>query len=242
MSGLVSLQGGSEHQPGFEQLDERLIAHVSGRRPVVAVLPLAASTRKRPNTARLALEWWRARGAIPAIAPRDDDVATALVRRADAIVLPGGVPDRLHRRLRNSPVWAAIVDAWRDGASVSGSSSGAIVLGERRQAMLPPFTLQHGLGLVPGITLAPHYDQLVPGSLARLRQLTDPELVVVGLDTSTGIVGRDGVFEVVGLGTATLAHDDWTRVVPAGEILDLRPLVAPETATATAPRLAAQEP
>lgn len=221
MTGLLALVGGHEHHRGLEPLDDRLASHVVGRPARVVVLPLASSARKRPRTAQLALDWWRDRGTDVTVAPRDQEAAITQVRSADVIVLTGGVPDRLHRRLHGTRLWDEIVSAWRTGASLSGSSSGAMIMGALRQSMLFPFPVNAGFGLLPDVLVGPHYDEVVPGAIFRFRTLTHAELTVLGLDAHTAIVGRDGRFDVIGRGTVTVARRGNALVHHAGTSFDL---------------------
>lgn len=232
MTGLLALIGGHEHHRGLEALDDRLASHVVGRTARTVVLPLASSTRKRPRTAQLAVDWWRGRGTDVTVAPRDEQAAIAQVRSADVIVLTGGVPDRVHRRLRATRLWDEIVAAWRAGASLSGSSSGAMVMGALRQSMLFPFPVKEGFGILPGVLVGPHFDEVVPGATFRFRTMTHPDATVLGLDARTAVVGRAGRFDVVGRGTVTVARHGNARVHHAGSSFDLYASLAPHTTPA----------
>jgi cyanophycinase-like exopeptidase len=146
-----------------------------------------------------------------------------MVQDADVIVLPGGVPNRLMAALSGSPILEAIVDRWKTGAGVTGSSAGAIDLFERRLNLYPPdpFRLIPGFGLLQGFVVAPHFDRL------RVRRWFSPflkrmgGLAVLGIDESTGLVGRDGVMQVLGTGTVTIATDDSIDVYLTGDTLEL---------------------
>jgi cyanophycinase-like exopeptidase len=78
-----------------------------------------------------------------------------------------------------------------------------------------------GFGLLQGFVVAPHFDRL------RVRRWFSPflkrmgGLAVLGIDESTGLVGRHGVMEVLGAGTVTIAIDNSIEVYPAGKTLDL---------------------
>jgi cyanophycinase-like exopeptidase len=152
-----------------------------------------------------------------------DPAALELVQGADVIVLPGGVPNRLMAALAGSEILEAIIARWEAGAGVTGSSAGAISVFERRLNLyLPdPFRLISGLGLLQGYVVGPHFDRL------RVRSWFGPFLKrmdglgVLGLDESTGLVGRDGAMQVLGAGNVTLATSARIEVWPAGVKLDM---------------------
>ena len=59
--------------------------------------------------------------------------------------------------LKDSPVWDALVTAWQGGATVAGSSAGAMVLCD---PMVDPRggALTLGLGLLEQLAVIPHHD------------------------------------------------------------------------------------
>jgi peptidase E len=221
VTGLLALLGGGEHTVGCEAVDAHLLTQVDSPRPVVTIVPLAAGPRARARTVSLAVTWWKQLGATVVVAPRAINGALQAVDEADIVVLPGGMPDRLHGRLVGTPLWHRIVDRWRQGTHVSGSSSGAMVLGRWRQSVLPPFALQTGFDLVPSVAVAPHYDQPVPRAFAAWRARTHPRLTIVGIDERTALVGREGSFRVFGVGGVTVRRHLALQTWQAGEGLVL---------------------
>ena len=64
--------------------------------------------------------------------------------------------------LRDTPVWHAIVEAWRHGAALAGSSAGAMAFGEWsliRKAHPGDAARRYkpALNLVPRVVVAPHF-------------------------------------------------------------------------------------
>ena len=142
---------------------------------------------------------------------------------ADVIVLPGGVPNRLMAGLGSSPLLDQIVTRWRSGAGVTGSSAGAILLFEQRIRLYPPnpFHLIPGFGLLRGYIAAPHFDRLrVPRWFSPFIEGLGG-LGVIGLDESTGLVGREGSMQVLGTGSVTIATGSGIDIHPSGSTLDL---------------------
>jgi cyanophycinase len=117
--------------------------------------------------------------------------------------------------LKDSKVWAALVGAWRDGAVLAGSSAGAMVLGD---PMVDPRggALTLGLGLVPGLAVLPHSDQLTPDKERRSVNLATGDLRIAAVDERTALIrDRDGSWRVAGGGTAAIYVDGVRRGVEA---------------------------
>jgi hypothetical protein len=221
VTGLVSLLGGGEHTSGCEAVDAHLLAQVGKPSPVVAIFPLACGPYALPRTTSMAVAWWKALGATVLVAPRAVHGALLTVDEADIVVLPGGMPDRLHRRLAGSTLLLRIVERWRQGTHVSGSSSGAMVLGTWRQSVLPPFRMEAGFDVIRSVAFAPHYNQPGPRAIASWRARTHPHVTIVGIDERTALVGRDGVFDVLGVGGVTVRRQRWVQTWQVGDRLEL---------------------
>lgn len=221
MTGLLAVVGGNEHTPGCESIDNQLLKAADGPTPVVAVITLAASARTRARVVGLAIEWWEHLGATVLVAPPEPVPAIETIDRADIVVLTGGIPDRLYRRLLGSPLWHRIVERWTDGAHLSGSSSGAMVLAAWRQSVRLPFGVAPGFGLLPSVAVAPHHDLPVPRTVASWRARTHPHVIIVGIDARTGLIGRPPTFEVRGRGRVTVRRGSWQRSLGRGEVLEL---------------------
>jgi cyanophycinase-like exopeptidase len=192
----------------------------------VVILPVASFRGQAAAAGALAVSHWsrlgaRARAVVPASGY--DHVALEMIDGADLIVLPGGVPNRLISALADTPLHRAIALQWEAGAGVTGSSAGAMGLFEWRLNLYPPdpFRLIPGLGLLGGFVVAPHFDRL------RARRWCRPflgrmgGLAVLGIDESTGLIGRDGELQVLGRGSVTTAGSQGIEVWPAGSRLRL---------------------
>jgi cyanophycinase-like exopeptidase len=226
MAGPIGLLGGLEHYEPMLPVDRRMLDEVGVFAPEVVILPVASFKSQAAATGNLAVAHWtrlgaRARMVIPSSG--SDPAALEMIEGADVIVLPGGVPNRLMNAVACTPILDAIISRWQAGAGVTGSSAGAITLFERRLNLYAPhpFRLIPGLGLLRGMVVAPHFDRL------RVRSWFAPflqkmgGLSVLGLDESTGLVGRDGAMQVLGLGSVTIATPEYVEVWPAGINLDV---------------------
>ncbi|MGH9149607.1 MAG: Type 1 glutamine amidotransferase-like domain-containing protein, partial [Acidimicrobiales bacterium] len=141
-----------------------------------------------------------------------DEARAAAVRASRFIYLGGGSPLHLRSVLKDTPVWLALVDAWREGAVVAGSSAGAMVLCD---PMVDPrggaFTL--GLALLTQVAVIPHADSWSAEKTRRTYELAPKGVVVVGIDEQTALVrSAGGSWRVEGAGSATV----WVDGHPAG--------------------------
>jgi len=228
MAGPIGLLGGLEHFEPTLPLDRRILDRVGMFAPEVVILPLAALPWQAKAAGALAYEQWTRLGARARVVSLLDAQGQEAVAQADVIVLPGGVPNRLVAALQGTAILDQIVNRWRDGAAVTGSSAGAIALFERRLNLyLPnPFRLIPGLGLLRGHIVAPHFDRLRVARWYRPLLAQMEGLGVIGLDESTGLVGRDGSFHVLGAGSVTIASTSGVEVFPTGSSLQLELTVA----------------
>jgi hypothetical protein len=161
----------------------------------VVILPTAAG-RGRPDraaaTGQTAFERRAAAGSRRAVvevarvvdrASAGDSAEVERLLNADLIHLPGGDPDLVPGVLAGSPAFAAIEAAWRRGAVVAGASAGAMALAEWTWT---PGGGIRGLGLVGGLAVVPHYDdirrtswqvtldELAPGGIGYLASTSEP--------------------------------------------------------------------
>src|SRR5262245_44125369 len=134
MPGPMSLVGGDELHPGNEEQDRALVDAAAGGPAFVLA---TAAGRQRPELAvRHAVEWFGSLGLTVEELPatkRSHVTSAENVSRARAgrfFYLVGGDPGLVPKTLSGSPVWDAIVAAWRDGAALAGSSAGAMAMAE----------------------------------------------------------------------------------------------------------------
>ncbi|HSJ44328.1 MAG TPA: Type 1 glutamine amidotransferase-like domain-containing protein [Euzebyales bacterium] len=156
---------------------------------------------------------------------RPDDALAA----ADVIVLTGGMPGRLITALGASPLWDMVLDRWRAGAVLSGSSAGAIALFAWRLALRVPNPLRvvPGLGPLDGHVCMPHFDRFVGRHPAGRRwvQATTRRLGglgTVGIDEATALVVDGHHLHVLGHGAVTFVDRTGWHSTPAPGVV-LRP-------------------
>jgi cyanophycinase-like exopeptidase len=200
VSGPVALHGGGEFLPGDEVVLRALLelAPRSDGAVRVAVVPTAAA-RGRPDIAAAngvaAFRRVAADAGIPAVVEpvRVMDAASAadpaLAKRLEAatlIHLPGGDPDIIPALYPGTAAWAAIQRAYAAGAVLAGASAGAMALAGwtwTRDGGVK------GLGVVPGIGVAPHADAASwDRAVARYAAGVPPDIDFLGLAERTAVI------------------------------------------------------
>lgn len=219
MPGPLALLGSGEFLPAMADLDRMLL---DGRVPRVVHLPTAAGLESAHR-----LAYWRDLAAghfaalgveVETIDVHDRNTATDEAARrivgVGGVFLSGGNPGHLVESLRGTPVWDAIVAAWRDGAALSGCSAGAMAM----SATLPHFRSSGGeaLGLLPGISVIPHYDRF--GKMMKpVLRLHDRDVTVVGIDEKTALHGGPDDWTVYGVGAVHIFGPHGADVYRSGD-------------------------
>jgi cyanophycinase len=199
VSGPLALVGGDELNPGNEPQDRLLVDAANGGPAYVLA---TAAGRQRPDLAVAhARRWFGALGLevreLPAVHIQDarSSENVALARTGRFFYVVGGDPGLVPKVLAGSPLWDAIVEAWRSGAALAGSSAGAMAMTE-------------ALGLLPGVTVVPHFE--------RSRRTPAPDRVVLGIEERTAAVFAGGRWRVLGAGSVTVMRDGTLRRFTAG--------------------------
>ncbi len=223
MRGPVALVGAGEFLDTMAEFDRGLLAATGRQRPRVVILPTASA-----NDGEAIFQGWADRGVahfstlgaeVEPVLVRDaaeghDPAALQAVGEADLVYLSGGDPRHLLRVLHDSPLGAALAAANARGAVMAGCSAGAMVLVGRSMGFwsLPrvpfpmpfPMRWQPALGLAEGIIVLPHYNA-VPEAFSACIALQAPRgAIAFGIDEHTAVVGRDGAWQVHGMGRITV--------------------------------------
>jgi cyanophycinase len=127
------------------------------------------------------------------------------------VYLGGGSPLHLRSVLKDSLVWDALLDAWHGGATVAGSSAGAMVLTD---PMVDPrggaFTI--GLGLVEQLAVIPHAATWSHEKVDRTLALAPAGLPVARIDERTALLrDPDGRWRTAGAGSVSVFADHQQR-------------------------------
>jgi cyanophycinase len=230
--GPLALVGGAELMPGNEPVDEVLVRVARGG--PAFVLATAAARQGAPKAVANAVRWFAALGLTVEELPATRRLHTTSAANAERarggrfFYLVGGDPGLVPKTLAGTRLWDAIVEAWRDGAALAGSSAGAMALcewtlvrermpGDARRRYLP------ALGLVPGVAVLPHLETFghrwVESALAAAPR---DDVTLLGIDERTGAVWRDGSWSAMGAGAVTLVWPhERRRFAPGTEIRGL---------------------
>ncbi len=217
MNGAIALVGSSEFTAALESLDRELLAATGRARPRVAIIGGARGDQGDGGFVRwaeMARQHFAALGAeVEPIRVRSREDAQGAgqaqaVGEADLVYLGGRDADFLCRTLSGSVLERALWQALERGALVAGASAGAVAIGGHRYALRRgfgwPVVWQPALGLIPGVAVAPEYDAR-PEVLRLLFILLAPRgSLVLGIDGSTALVGRNETWQVQGQGRVTV--------------------------------------
>ncbi|HKY13474.1 MAG TPA: Type 1 glutamine amidotransferase-like domain-containing protein [Microthrixaceae bacterium] len=213
MSGTLALVGGAEWTEGCD-FDAELLA-ASGRNEVL-VIPTAAAYENPAHVVHRARAWFGGLGAevsVLEVFRRSDAVspaAAAQARGASFLYLAGGSPMHLRSVLKDTPLWDAIVAAFRDGAVLAGSAEGATVMCSHMvDTRGGAFTV--GLDLLTEHTVIPHYDQWSEDKWHRTVRLAPRGMSVLGVDERTAAISDGSGWRSAGHGSVT-AYRDGHRV------------------------------
>ena len=207
MNGSLALVGSGEYLPAMAQLEKSLLADgiKNGKRAIYVQIPTAAGKESADR-----LEYWKELGKVQAgrldvdsiflpIFTRDDahnPDFVALVNDSALMYMSGGDPHYLAETLMGTPLWDAIEENWRTGATLAGCSAGAMVLSSH----IPNFRLLKkaptaGLNLLPEIRVIPHFNKFfkwIPESAAKVLLHVPDDSILIGVDELTAIVKRSG--------------------------------------------------
>jgi len=227
--GYLLLEGGAEFGGRMRDADLRGIRKAGGFAAPIRIIPTAAAPDDNHERAgNNGVRWFKGLGAkdvlsVPLVdrASANDATVAQSLRAARLIYLLGGFTDYLGRTLKDSLAWQAVLEAYRDGAVVAGSSAGAMVM---CQVYFDPRAGQvvKGLALVLNSLVLPHYDTFGKDWATRLREQV-PDVTLIGIDEQTGTLndGERGSWNVYGAGTVTLYRAGRLETYERGEAFSL---------------------
>lgn len=228
--GPLALIGGGEWTEGCS-FDQSLLEGTSRE---VLVLPTAAAYEHPEHVVEKARVWFEALGVqvepLPVLTRSDaaNEDFTARIRNAAFIYVSDGSPMHLRSVLKDTLIFSAIEDAWRNGATLACSSAAATVMGD---PMVDPrggtFTL--GLGLVRGLAVVPEWDRWTGDRARRMNHLTPSNVAVAEIEERTALIRRaGGNWSVEGNGRVTLTLNH--QVLSLDELegaIDTGPIAVP---------------
>ncbi|MEW5991147.1 MAG: cyanophycinase [Chloroflexota bacterium] len=236
--GTVIIIGGAEDKIRDRVILNRFVSLAGGEAAIVAVISTASSLgheageRYRAIFSELGVRTVRPLHTMTRAQANDETFARA-VRDATGIFLTGGNQLRLSSTLGGTRLAEAVLERFRHGAVIAGTSAGASAMSSHMIAFgASGATPKHrmaaiaaGLGVLPGVIVDQHFQQR--NRLGRLLSLIaqNPSLLGLGVDEDTaGIVGPDHVLEVIGRGSVTVV-DGAAAETDAWEVKGHRPVM-----------------
>jgi cyanophycinase len=236
--GSVIIIGGAEDKVRDRVILSRFVSLAGGRDATIAVISTASSLgleagdRYKQVLGELGVKKVRTIHAVTRAQANDDGVAVAL-RDATGIFMTGGNQLRLSSTIGGTRLADAVLEQFRQGAVVAGTSAGASAMSSHMIAFgASGATPKHrmaqiaaGLGVLPGVIVDQHFQQR--NRLGRLLSLIaqNPSLLGLGVDEDTaGVVGPEHVMEVIGRGSITVV-DGARSETDAWEVHGHRPLM-----------------
>jgi cyanophycinase len=218
-SATVALVGAGEYLPAIAAVDTLLLERVHDV-PRVVVLPTAAA----PDGVAVAERWTEmgvkhfsrlgAKTEAVMLLTREDAENAQFVEQiaaANFVYLSGGKPRYLLETLRGTAAWQAIADVLEAGGVLAGCSAGAMVLGSELIDFPQLWRTIPALGLVSGIIVIPHFDELPAMVLNSMNmgigspgQRNRRNATIVGIDGSTALVCAQTRWVVQGRGGVTV--------------------------------------
>ena len=212
--GTLLLEGGAEFGGAMREPDLRAIELAGGADAPIRIIPTAAAPDKNHLRAgNNGIRWFMSLGAtdvepvllINEESANDPEIAEIL-RAAKLIYILGGFTHYLGQTLKDSLAWKTVLEAWRSGAVIAGSSAGAMVLCE---FYFDPGRnkVEKGLNLVPNACVLPHHNTFGKGWAGKLRSLL-PGVTLLGIDEYTGMLTGGAAWQVLGAGGVTVYQND----------------------------------
>ncbi|HVL88944.1 MAG TPA: Type 1 glutamine amidotransferase-like domain-containing protein [Actinomycetota bacterium] len=191
--GPVALLSSNEFSPAADEFDHAMLAASRGARVALIV---AAAGADAPNAARHGIDHYRRFGADPFVVPvyERGHAERGMLGELDVLFLCGGSPRTLLRALRGSPLWDEAIERWQGGATLAGSSAGAMALCAHCTLPVPgarvPTRWSDGLGPLSGVAVAVHADERPREWLEQIAATAS--WPVVAMESDTGVILRAG--------------------------------------------------
>lgn len=226
MTTWIGLLGSGEFDPWSEPVERWLVERSRTPGGPVLVVPTAAAHEGDDS-----FDSWGSKGLdhyrefqIPAevlpLKAREDANRDEIVRRLDdasMVFFSGGNPARLTEVIGDTPFWAALREAIRDGLPYAGCSAGVACLTDvtydsdvdSLDSVWAP-----GLGYVRDALFGPHWDIIdtwIAGATEFVVGSVRDGQVFVGLDEETAMVGDGRRWTVMGRGGIhVLMRGEWS--------------------------------
>jgi cyanophycinase len=230
--------GGAEDKIRDRVILTRFASLAGGEEGTVVVISTASSLghlageRYREILTGLGIRTVRPLHAMTRAQANDETFARQL-RGATGVFLTGGNQLRLSSTIGGTLLAEAVLERFRAGAVVAGTSAGASAMSSHMIAFgasggTPKHrmaALAAGLGVLPSVIVDQHFQQR--NRYGRLLSVIaqNPSLLGLGVDEDTaGVVGPDHVMEVIGRGSITIV-DGAAAETDAWDVKGHRPVM-----------------
>ena len=236
--GTVIIIGGAEDKVRDRVILSRFVSLAGGTDATIVVISTASSLgaeageRYRHVFTELGVKHVRPLHAVTR-QQANEETSVLAVKDATGVFLTGGNQLRLSSTIGGTALAAAILERFKHGAVIAGTSAGASAMSSHMIAFgasgaTPKQRMAQiaaGLSVLPGVIVDQHFQQR--NRLGRLLSLIaqNPSLLGLGIDEDTaGVVGPDGVMEVIGRGSITVV-DGSRSETDAWEVGGHRPIL-----------------
>ena len=212
----ILLVGGGEFQEECLAMDSYLVESLNKKHPLVAIIPTAAANQQPEKAADNGVRYFDSLGvnANPILilnrAHAEDETYFSNIREVDLIYLTGGDPKHLLNTLYQTPFMPSITEAVSKGATLAGSSAGAMVLGSkmRYRSWMP------AIGFISNTAVLPHHENTVPETVSSENQSElQSGMEIIGIASATGVfLGGNGV-KIKGKGKAVFYSRSTFKII-----------------------------
>jgi cyanophycinase len=162
------------------------------------------------------------------------------VRKAQLIYISGGDQNRFMRIVKNTPVYAAIHDAYKNGSTIAGTSAGAAVMSKKmitgNELKYPEYTGEYrtieannieigeGLGLVDNIIVDQHFVKRMRMNRLISACIENPKEISIGIDEATAILVENDSISVYGISQVIVLQNKTGKGVSINGLLGAKGL------------------
>jgi len=221
--GYLLLEGGAEFGGRMQDPDLKAIVLAGGFDAPIRIIPTAAAPDNNHKRAgNNGVRWFQSLGAKDVVSlalidkpsANDEKIAKSL-RNAKLIYMLGGFTGYLGETLKGSGAWEAVLEAYRDGAVIAGSSAGAMIMCEFYYDLNQGQVIS-GLSLVKNSLVLPHHNTFGKSWASRLLEIA--QVTLIGIDEQTGMINNGAeIWTVHGRGNVTLYQNRQVEIHKAGQ-------------------------
>jgi cyanophycinase len=212
----ILLVGGGEFREDCLAMDSYLLESLNKKHPRVAIIPTAAANQRPEQAAENGVRYFDSLGAnanpilILNRGHAEDEKYFSNIHEVDLIYLTGGDPKHLLETLYQTPFMTTVTEAVSKGATLAGSSAGAMVLGSRMRYR----KWMQGIGLISDTAVLPHHENSTPETVSSENQSElQSGIELIGIDSATGVFLGDNGVKIAGKGKAVFYSRSTYKII-----------------------------